>query len=121
MAFVAKILSASTLKIYDCTSFLFQVSYEMTFYATKSFEIGVRWFMANSQTVAETMRHWCSKAANLSFHMFPVPEDPFGLAVNSISPPLQCPVVIPFRPATVQSHNVRKKIFFDILNLENFC
>uniref|UniRef100_A0A1I7VY37 DEP domain-containing protein n=1 Tax=Loa loa TaxID=7209 RepID=A0A1I7VY37_LOALO len=80
-----------------------RVSYEKTFCATKSFEIGVRWFMANSQTVAETVRHWCSKAANLSFHMFPVPEDPFPHALNPISPPLQCPVVIPFKPDKVQS------------------
>ncbi|MCP9258530.1 hypothetical protein DINM_001561 [Dirofilaria immitis] len=61
------------------------------FYATKSFEIGIRWFMANSQTMAETVRYWCSKATNLSFHMFPVPEDPFSHALNPFSPPLQCP------------------------------
>lgn len=67
--------------------------------------------MANSQTVAETLRHWCSKAANLSFHMFPVPEDPFPRALNPLSSPLQCPVVIPFRPNKVKSANVRLYIF----------
>uniref|UniRef100_A0A0R3RIQ1 DEP domain-containing protein n=1 Tax=Elaeophora elaphi TaxID=1147741 RepID=A0A0R3RIQ1_9BILA len=87
-----------------------KVFYEKTFYATKSFEIGVRWFMANSQTVAETVRHWCSKAANLSFHMFPVPEDPFPHALNPLSPPLHCPVVIPFRPSGVQSHYICRLI-----------
>ncbi|VDK86974.1 unnamed protein product, partial [Onchocerca ochengi] len=81
-----------------------KVSYEKTFYAKKSFEIGVRWFMANSQTMAETVRYWCSKAANLSFHMFPVPEDPFPHALNPLSPPLQGPVVIPFRSDKIQSH-----------------
>ncbi|CAG9530229.1 unnamed protein product [Cercopithifilaria johnstoni] len=87
-----------------------KVFYERTFCATKSFEIGVRWFMANSQTVAETVRYWCSKAANLSFHMFPVPEDPFPHALNPLSPPLQCPVIIPFRPIKVQSHYICRLI-----------
>uniref|UniRef100_A0A915PX49 DEPDC5 protein C-terminal domain-containing protein n=1 Tax=Setaria digitata TaxID=48799 RepID=A0A915PX49_9BILA len=81
-----------------------KVSCEKTFCATKSFEIGVRWFMANSQTVAETVRHWCSKAANLSFHMFPVPEDPFPHALDPFSPALQCPIVIPFKPNKIQPH-----------------
>lgn len=63
--------------------------------------------MANSQTMAETVRYWCSKAANLSFHMFPVPEDPFPHALNPLSPPLQGPVVIPFRSDKIQSHYVR--------------
>ncbi|VDK73662.1 unnamed protein product [Litomosoides sigmodontis] len=87
-----------------------RVFYEKTFCATKSFEIGVRWFMANSQTVAETVRHWCSKATNLSFHMFPVPEDPFPHSLNPRSPPLQCPVLIPFRPDKIQSHNMCRLI-----------
>ncbi|VBB26781.1 unnamed protein product [Acanthocheilonema viteae] len=87
-----------------------KVFYEKTFYATKSFEIGVRWFMANSQTVAETVRYWCSKAANFSFHMFPVPEDPFPHVLNSLSPSLQCPVVIPFRPSKIQSHYICRLI-----------
>uniref|UniRef100_A0AAF5PRU9 DEP domain-containing protein n=3 Tax=Wuchereria bancrofti TaxID=6293 RepID=A0AAF5PRU9_WUCBA len=83
-----------------------KIFYEKTFCATKSFEIGVRWFMANSQTVAETVRHWCSKAANLSFHMFPVPEDPFPHPLNPFAPPLQCPVVIPFKPDRIQPHYI---------------
>lgn len=75
--------------------------------------------MANSQTVAETVRHWCSKAANLSFHMFPVPEDPFSHASNPLSLPLQCPVLIPFRPDKIQSHNVRLYVF-ELTYRENF-
>ncbi|KAM3724635.1 GATOR complex protein [Dirofilaria immitis] len=87
-----------------------KVSYEKTFYATKSFEIGIRWFMANSQTMAETVRYWCSKATNLSFHMFPVPEDPFSHALNPFSPPLQCPVIIPFKPNKINSHHFQRLI-----------
>lgn len=85
---------------------LVQVMFERTYNAKKSFEIGTRWFMANSQMVAEMVRHWNSKAANLSFHMFPVPNDPFAHAMNPRSPPLRCPVVVTFDPVGVSQENV---------------
>ncbi|VDK19255.1 unnamed protein product, partial [Anisakis simplex] len=62
--------------------------FNRTYTATQAFEINIRWFMANGQTIAEITRHLCTKATNLSFHMFPIPEDPFAHAMNPQSPPL---------------------------------
>ncbi|VDM39785.1 unnamed protein product [Toxocara canis] len=83
-----------------------RILFDRSYSVNKAFEVGVRWFMANGQTVAELVRHWCSKAANLSFHMFPVPKDPFAHANNPHSPPLRCPVVIPFSAERVAPHDL---------------
>uniref|UniRef100_A0A914RR42 DEPDC5 protein C-terminal domain-containing protein n=1 Tax=Parascaris equorum TaxID=6256 RepID=A0A914RR42_PAREQ len=83
-----------------------QILFDRSYSVNKAFVLGIRWFMANGQTVAELVRHWCSKAANLSFNMFPVPEDPFAHATNPHSPPLRCPVVVPFPIERVMPHDV---------------
>ncbi|VDN05128.1 unnamed protein product [Thelazia callipaeda] len=85
-------------------------AYERTFCAAKSFEIGVRWFMANSQTVSETARYWCSKATSLSFHMFPIPDDPFPLAMNPLSAPFRRPIMIPFKITEISSNDLWRVI-----------
>uniref|UniRef100_A0A0M3IKC3 DEP domain-containing protein n=1 Tax=Ascaris lumbricoides TaxID=6252 RepID=A0A0M3IKC3_ASCLU len=83
-----------------------RILFDRSYSVNKAFELGIRWFMANGQTVAELVRHWCSKAANLSFNMFPVPEDPFAHATNPHSPPLRCPVVVPFPVERVMPHDL---------------
>ncbi|VDK22345.1 unnamed protein product [Anisakis simplex] len=84
----------------------FQMLFNRTYTATQAFEINIRWFMANGQTIAEITRHLCTKATNLSFHMFPIPEDPFAHAMNPQSPPLRCPVKIEFPVCKLGSHDL---------------
>ncbi|VDN52047.1 unnamed protein product [Dracunculus medinensis] len=86
------------------------VLFNPVFCTNKAFEISIRWFMANGQTVAELARQWCNKANSMNFHMFPAPDDPFALPNNPNSSPLRCPVSIPFEHEKISSENLPKAI-----------
>uniref|UniRef100_A0A1I7TWQ8 DEPDC5_CTD domain-containing protein n=1 Tax=Caenorhabditis tropicalis TaxID=1561998 RepID=A0A1I7TWQ8_9PELO len=79
-----------------------RITYDHWFYPDTAFRFTMKWVMATGQTVAGTVSSWFDKASKQGMSLYPVPEDPFALAQDTLSNPLRCPIRIPMKEGIVK-------------------
>lgn len=91
-----------------------RITYDHWFYPDTAFRFTMKWVMATGQTVAETVISWFNKASKQGMSLYPVPEDPFALAQDTLSNPLRCPIRIQMREGVV-AHDDEQEFLLKIL------
>lgn len=91
-----------------------RITYDHWFYPDTAFRFTMKWVMATGQTVAETVLSWFNKASKQGMSLYPVPEDPFALAQDTLSNPLRCPIRIQMREGVV-AHDDEQEFLLKIL------